>query len=185
MDFEVFEEGGDLVVRGRLRDERPWAEEGSEYGRVHDMTLELTVRRSDLTITAASAHMERFPHAECREIEPAFGALVGLSIARGYNRAVQERFGRSLGCTHLETLARAIGPVVVQAIPSSALRHHGQDGAGDALSDGVGWLADSCHVWASGGPGPTKLALGWRPGTGGYPARSVAELRLSRPESER
>lgn len=102
MDFEVFEEGDELAVRGRLRDERPWAGEESEYSRVHDMTLEVTAGLPDLRITAARARMERFPHVECPEIEEAFGGLVGLSVARGYYRAVQERFGRSLGCTHLE-----------------------------------------------------------------------------------
>ena len=38
----------------------------------------------------------------------------------GLFRAVQERFGRERGCSHLEFLARAIGPVVIQGFTSSA-----------------------------------------------------------------
>jgi hypothetical protein len=41
---------------------------------------------------------------------------------------------------------------------------------------GASWLEDTCHVWARGGPGSQKVALGWRPGPGEYPAPSVAEV---------
>jgi len=178
MEFEVFERAGDFDVVGRLRDERPWAAGTDRVEHVHDMELSVTVRRPDLVITAARASMRRFPHAECPQIEASFGGLVGLSVARGYTRAVQERFGRALGCAHLEFLARAIGPVVVQAIPSSAARH--RDRARDeAVMDraGAAWLTDTCHVWAVDGAGPQKLALGWRPGDGAYPAPLPVELR--------
>ena len=101
-------------------------------------------------------------------------------MARGYSRAVQERFGRSLGCAHLELLARMVGPAVVQAIPSSTLRHRGIEEAGSMLAGaGATWLADTCHVWRNGGPGPAKLAVGWRPGSTAYPAPSLS--KSSRP----
>ncbi|HVX23565.1 MAG TPA: DUF2889 domain-containing protein [Acidimicrobiales bacterium] len=196
IEVEVFEDGDDLVVVGRLQDARPWVPAGSGWPvQVHDMELAVTVRRSDLVITDARARMDRFPHAECVAIEPAFRGLVGLSVARGYSRAVQERFGRTLGCTHLELLARTIGPVVVQAIPSSAFRRgealHDDPPEGAAIPQGRSgtaaartvpiqpWLAGSCHIWAADGPGPDKLALGWRPGRGQYPAPSAVELRRS------
>ncbi len=177
IDLDVFEHDGEFEVVGRLRDERPWAAGSGHVEHVHDMELAVTVRRSDLTITAARARMRRFPHHECPEIEDAFSGLVGLCVARGYSRAVQERFGRSLGCAHLELLARMVGPAVVQAIPSSALRHQGFEEAGSMLAGaGATWLSDTCHVWRDGGPGPAKLAVGWRPGSTAYPAPSVEEL---------
>ena len=181
IEFEVFEDERFLEVVGRLRDDRPWAVGTDRVARVHDMTLRVVVRRADLVITEARAEMRRFPHAECRAIEAAFGGLVGLSVARGYTRAVQARFGRALGCTHLEFLARAVGPVVIQAVPSSAARRAERTGAPAMMADAGAWLADSCHVWASDGPGPEKLALGWRPGRGAYPAPSVVELRRAPP----
>jgi hypothetical protein len=180
MEFDVFEGEGTFEVVGRLRDDRPWAAGTGSVEHVHDMTLRVTVRRSDMTIVAARAEMRRFPHAECTGIEAAFRGLVGLNVARGYSRAVQERFGRSLGCTHLEFLARAIGPVVVQAVASSATRLRDPARTREALADsGTRWFADTCHVWATEPPGPgmQKVALGWRPGTDRYPAPSVAEVR--------
>ncbi len=179
ISLDVFEGDGTFEVVGRLRDERPWADGVEVVRHVHDMTLKVTVRRSDLTITAATATMARFPHAECTDIEARFGQLVGLSVARGYTRAVQERFGRALGCTHLEFLARAIGPVVVQAVPSSAVRAAGTEPGGDEVARmGLDWLSDTCHVWRAGGPGQDKVAAGWRPGRGEYPAPSAAVVRL-------
>ena len=105
---------------GTLHDERPWA--GGDYSprHLHFMELGLVVRRADMTIVDAAADMQTFPHAECTDIEPSFRDLIGLSVARGYSGAVQERFGRQRGCSHLEFLARAIGPVVVQGLTSSA-----------------------------------------------------------------
>ena len=55
------------------------------------------VRRADLMIVDAVAEMKTFPHAECTEIESKFSELIGLSVARGYTSAVQERFGHDAG----------------------------------------------------------------------------------------
>ena len=77
------------------------------------LTLEMSIR--DMTITAAHADMHDFPHIECTDIVPAFEGLVGLSIARGYNKEVQRRFIGVNGCTHLEFLARAMAPAAIQA----------------------------------------------------------------------
>lgn len=201
IEIDAFDEDDRFRVVGRLRDERPWAAAAGQHQHLHDMVLEVEVARSSMTIEAARARMDRFPHPECRGIEEAFGGLVGLNVARGYNREVQARFGRALGCSHLEFLARAIGPVVVQAMTSAGARTGtlpaGEDGGGDVVDSdarqptGVGaqtlrsatrWLADSCHVWAVGGVGEQKLALGWRPGVDGYPSPTLVELRRRRSE---
>lgn len=184
IEFQTYERGDALLVVGRLRDDRPWAVGGSQPEHVHDLSLEVTVRRPELLVIGARAEMHRFPHAECPQIAPAFRGLIGLRVGRGYTREVQERFGRQLGCTHLELLARLIGPVVVQSIPSSVLRAQPEEGVGAAMAEaGTGWFTDSCHVWASEGPGPgiQKLALGWRPGSSTYPAPAVEALERSGP----
>ena len=169
---EVFE------VHAHLTDERPWAEGTEHVYLVHDLGLTLRVRRSDLVITAAKATMDRFPHAECPGIAPSFEGLVGLSVARGYTKAVQERFGRVKGCAHLVVLATAVAPVVIQAIPSSASREAGTSGIARSISGEPTWLTGTCHIWEpEQGPGPTKVALGWRPGRGDYPAPSVEQVQ--------
>lgn len=176
--MQVYARDEHFVVLGTLHDQRPWATDDTGPCDLHRMELGLVVRRADLVIVDAGADMHAFPHAECTGIEPAFKDLAGLSIARGYTRAVQERFGRQRGCSHLEFLARAIGPAVIQAITSAASqrRQHG-DGHESFGEGGLPWMLNTCHVWAEGGPGYEKLELGWRPGDGAYPAPAVVEIR--------
>jgi hypothetical protein len=178
IEYEAFDAGESLLVVGRLRDSRPWADGGHSIANVHDMELRVTVRISDMTITEASANMHSFPHAECPGIVQAFKDLAGLSVARGYTRAVQARFGGPRGCTHLEQLARSIGPVVVQAVTSRRAQAVSLGRSPELLSAGASpWARDSCHVWAEGGVADQKLAAGWRPGIGPYPALPVEEIR--------
>jgi hypothetical protein len=175
--LEVFEHDEHFVVVGTLHDQRPWSSGTHGPRDLHFMELALLVRRADMTIVDAAADMRTFPHAECTDIEPRFHELVGLSVARGYTNAVQERFGRERGCSHLEFLARAIGPAVVQAVTSSAARHVERTGVYPNAGAGLAFLANTCHVWIEDGPGAQKIALGWRPGLFGYPAASAVEIR--------
>jgi hypothetical protein len=179
IDMQVFEREGHLVVIGILHDQRPWA--SGEFGPrdVHRMELGIVVRRSDLVIVDAAAVMHTFPHAECPQIEDSFSDLVGLSISRGYTNAVQKRFGRERGCSHLEFLARALGPVVIQALSASASRRVEIDGeeSGVLAEGGVQWLTNTCHLWAEGGIGQQKVAAGWRPAKETYPAPTLVEIR--------
>lgn len=180
VEFEAFDRGETIVVVGTLRDSRPWAEDGSAVQTVHDMELRVTVRVDDMTISEASAAMHTFPHVECPVITEAFAGLAGLSVTRGYTRAVQSRFGGPRGCTHLEHLARSLGPVVVQAVTSRRARSVALGHQGDMLSGaGSPWARDSCHVWAEGGAADQKLAAGWRPGIGPYPAPAPVTFRES------
>jgi hypothetical protein len=176
--MEVFRRGEYFAVVGTLHDERPWA--GGDYGPrdLHFMELGLVVRLADMTIVDAAADMQTFPHAECTDIEPSFRDLIGLSVGRGYSSAVQARFGRERGCSHLEFLARAMGPVVVQGLTSSgAWQVEKGDGEHPMRARGFTFLSNTCHLWAEDGPGPQKIAAGWRPGVTGYPAPRVADVR--------
>jgi hypothetical protein len=182
--LEVFLRDEYFAVVGTLRDERPWAEGGYSPRLLHAMELGIVVRRADLTIVDAEADMQTFPHVECTDIEPHFGALVGLSVARGYTSAVQERFGRERGCSHLEFLARALGPAVIQATTSAAAWQTVQGGVTTDGERNLSFLTNTCHVWTPDGPGATKVALGWKPGRLGYPAPAVAEVERRLAEGE-
>ena len=182
--MEVFLRDEYFAVVGTLRDERPWAEGGYSPQHLHTMELGIVVRRADLTIVDAEADMQTFPHAECTDIEPHFRDLVGLSVGRGYTSAVQERFGRERGCSHLEFLARALGPTVIQATTSAAAWHTAQSGVYPNGERGLSFLTNTCHVWTPDGPGAQKVAAGWRPGRLGYPAPSAAEVLRRLAEGE-
>jgi len=177
IDYRAWAVDDDLVVVGRLTDSRPWAEDGTAVATVHDLELRVRVRTDDLTITGATAEMHTFPHTECPTIEAAFAGLVGLNVARGYTREVQTRFGGPRGCTHLEHLARSLGPVVIQAVTSRRALAVSRGESPDLLAGGGGtgspWARDSCHIWAEGGIADQKLAAGWRPGTGPYPSPAL------------
>ena len=177
IEMQVFEREGYHVVIGTLHDRRPWASGRLGPRDVHQMELGLVVRCADLVIVDAAATMGHFPHPECSTIEGSFSELIGLSVARGYTRAVQDRFGRERGCSHLEFLARALGPVVIQAITAAGARRM-ENGEADVLTGGgMEWLTNTCHIWAEEGIGMQKLAAGWRPGKGEYPAPSLVEIR--------
>jgi hypothetical protein len=173
--IESFDTEGGYQLTGRLVDERPWAGEG-DTAVLHDMRLTIDVDAESLTISDVDAQMAAYPHEECPSIEPACRSLLGLSIARGYTRAVQERLGRQRGCSHLEFLARALGPAAIQALSSSA-RRRGARGRPDRAGAGPSWLTDTCHIWAAGGIGFEKEQMGWSPGLNRYPVPSVVELR--------
>ncbi|MFC4464115.1 DUF2889 domain-containing protein [Streptomyces xiangluensis] len=164
------EDGDEISVEAELRDERAWAEPSA--GVVHRMVLAVRIRLADMVIVAAHADMRDFPHAECPLISPVFHGLVGLSVAAGYNRAIQERFRGVSGCTHLYELARALGPAVVQAAISAGARRRDAGGPSVGPRSTAGVL-NSCHIWAPDGVGLRKLDAGWRPGTG---PRPVPEL---------
>lgn len=178
IEYDAFDAGDAVTIVGRLRDTRPWAEDGSAVATVHDMELRVTVRTVDMTITEAEAVMRTFPHTECPGIVDAFAGLVGLSVTRGYTREVQARFGGPRGCTHLEQLARSLGPVVIQSVTSQRALAVSRGEATTIISEtGSPWARDSCHIWAEGGVAEQKLAAGWRPGTGPYPAPTVLTIR--------
>jgi hypothetical protein len=182
IEYQAFDAGDSLTIVGRLRDSRPWAVDGNAHavGQVHDMELRVTVRLDDLVITESDAVMHTFPHTECPGIVPAFRALAGLHVGRGYTRKVQEAFGGPRGCTHLEQLARSLGPVVIQAMMSKRTQSP-SDAKPASPGTGVPWPRDSCHVWAEGGVAERKIAAGWRPGSGPYPAPPVETIESERP----
>jgi hypothetical protein len=185
IDMEVFERNDHFVVIGTLHDQRPWASGETGPRHLHRMELGIVVRRSDLVIVDAAATMHAFPHAECPTIEDSFSDLVGLSVSRGYTSAVQARFGRERGCSHIEFLARALGPVVVQAITSTRARHNEQGGGEETFGEGgMTWLTNTCHLWSEDGIGLQKVAIGWRPGKAEYPAPSLEEIRRRKAEGD-
>ena len=169
-------EGDDyLEAVGRLTDTRHWASVLGPEGIIHDMELRLRITRDEFTITHVKATMFAHPHAECSDIEQAFQQLVGVSVMRGYTRTVQELLGRERGCSHLEFMARALGPVVIQAATSLIAKARMAAGPDEEHKPGP-WMRNTCHIWADGGPAPTKLEMGWKPGTI-YPVPRVEEVR--------
>jgi len=175
ISMRCYEDGESVEVVGRLTDTRHWASILGPEGVIHDMELRLKVELATFTVTAVKAAMYAHPHEECSDIVGAFQQLVGISVMRGYTKKVQELLGRERGCSHLEFMARAVGPVVIQAATSVATRNRLETDPGGEHTPGP-WMKNTCHIWAEDGPAPVKLSLGWRPGTV-YPVPRVETIR--------
>lgn len=159
----------ELEVTGRLVDERPggagWLGDG--LGRViHDMTLTIRVRHPDLVITAVEGRMDHRPYTLCTDAVPPLQRLVGLSVMKGFTRAVNERFGRQLGCAHLTALVQAMAPVVKQG--AGATFHEDEEFPGP---DQDLWFVNTCQAWREDGPLHERVQAGDAAGLRGFTAR--------------
>lgn len=78
----------------------------------HEMRLRIVVDAA-LLIREAQAQTVHGPYSDCAEINPAYRALVGLTLGAGFMREVRNRLGGAAGCTHLNEL---LGPAVTTAM---------------------------------------------------------------------
>jgi hypothetical protein len=168
-----------LEVTGRLIDQRPQGPGIGWFGAadgsiIHDMRVTLYVQHPELVITALTAAMASHPYSLCPDAVAPLQQLVGLSIARGFTRAVNERFGRELGCAHLTALIQAMAPVVRQAV-GPAFREYEEmpKGGGEA------WFVNTCQAWKDGGLLHQRLAAGDLDGLKALSARAPRGTRGS------
>lgn len=83
---------------------------------IHDMSLRLTIDAT-FTIVDVKTASDSLPlPGTCEAITPRYSALVGLNLLKGFRKAVQARFGRQLGCTHLSELAAVLPTAALQSI---------------------------------------------------------------------
>ncbi|WP_029007903.1 DUF2889 domain-containing protein [Azospirillum halopraeferens] len=147
-------------IEGHLTDVKAYTFRTEERGQlepgdpVHDMWLRLTVD-DNLTVQAIEAVTDKSPYGACGAITDAFQCLVGLSVAKGWTRAVRERLGGVHGCTHLVELLGPIGTTAFQTIYPILARERarkareGQGGQDTARQRPV--LLNTCHIFASDG----------------------------------
>ena len=150
--------GAALRVHGSLEDRRPqgvpdWIQHDGDV--IHRMEVTLTVTWPDLVVSGIEGVMHTFPHPGiCPDALPPLQGLVGVTVGRGFTRAVNERIGRERGCTHVAALILAMGPVVRQGAGAA----FGFAAPGDP--QGTPWFVNSCQAWRADGP----LYQAWRAG---------------------
>ena len=116
---------GLLDIDGRFIDTRPFAYDSDFRGTcqagsaLHNMQLRLTIAR-DRSIAALVSAMPSTPYEGCAGVNPNFQRLVGLSIAKGFRKAMREKIGGTEGCTHILALLDAMSAAAVQAFASAA-----------------------------------------------------------------
>jgi len=117
---------------------------------VHDMLLRLVIDRG-MNVLESDAHSDWTPYpGYCDQYSDAYRRLVGLNLMRGFRRAVQERLGGTLGCTHLTELAQVLPTAVIQAF-ANEVHDVGDNAAAGAptagsAADDAPFQLDRCHA---------------------------------------
>ena len=144
-------EDGLWDIEGRLVDVRPTPYALLDRPRaagepMHDMWLRLTVD-TDGVVRRAEAVMPAGAYRHCHLVTPNYARVEGLSIGRGWNRAVREAVGGTAGCTHLRSLLAQMASAAHQAVwdeQFERLRGGDQDPGRQTI--------DTCYAYRSDGP---------------------------------
>jgi hypothetical protein len=153
---------GLIDIDARFIDTRPFAYDSEFRGAcppgsaLHHMQLRLTLDR-ERRIQALASAMPGTPYGGCAEVNGNFQRLVGLSVGRGFRKALQATLGGTQGCTHMRALLEAMAAAAVQAFASNA---HAPRRAGQAEPARI-WkldaLIDTCWSYRSDGPVVQRL----------------------------
>ena len=93
------------------------------------------------------------PWPVCTGIAADYRKLIGLRIGPGFNRAVRELLGGTLGCTHLTDLLVQVGNTYMQASYPDRLARQKLHSADPRQWPDTRTLAfvDGCHAWRKDG----------------------------------
>lgn len=159
----------ELRLRGTVQDQKPpgiYLDDDRPLT-VHHMVVDLLISFPALQILEIDVVLGTHPHEGCAAIEPDYQQLVGLSIARGFSRAVKDRVGGPRGCTHVGALLQAMAPVVIQSTWSMRAAEEGtvavnigRSKSDVSVEDRLRYNLDTCHIWAADGELVAKVRAG-------------------------
>ena len=126
--FRSFRRDDGLIdIDGRFVDTRPFAYDNAFRGAcaagsaLHHMQLRVTLDAKRHIVALVSA-MPSTPYTTCEGVQPNFQSVLGLSMGRGFRKALRERLGGTAGCTHIVALLEAMSAAAVQAFASNNYR---------------------------------------------------------------
>ena len=140
-------------IEARITDEKtrdfPLASGVRPVGQaVHDMSLRLTIDET-LTVRDVEAVSDAVPYpGQCETIAPDYRQLIGLNLLRGFRKAVQERLGKTRGCTHMTELATLLPTAAVQTFAGEVYK---SSDSAEAVSATKPFQIDGCHALRSDG----------------------------------
>lgn len=107
---------------------------------IHDLLLRLVVD-TQFNILASGAESLAVPYpGHCDQHGDRYAQLAGLNLMHGFKKAVRERLGGALGCTHLTELADVLPSAVVQAFAGDVIDVGGEG------SEQPPFQLDRCHA---------------------------------------
>jgi hypothetical protein len=146
-------EDGLWDIEGHLVDTKTYVHSRRDGGRerqpgdpVHHMWLRLTIDL-DLKIHDVEAVTDSSPYETCGNITVNFKKLAGLTIGPGWRKAIAERVGGVLGCTHLVEL---LGPVGTTAYQATGRAREARN-AGKPVTKKP-YQINSCHIYKDDAP---------------------------------
>jgi hypothetical protein len=81
---------------------------------VHDMRVRITIDRQ-FNVLAAEVAIDGAPYdGHCSAIAPDYAKLVGLNLMHGFRKALRDRLGGALGCSHLSELVAQLPTIAMQ-----------------------------------------------------------------------
>jgi hypothetical protein len=116
---------------------------------LHEMRLRLTVD-TDMKVHAVEAVTDYAPFpAICPNIVGNYQRIVGLTIGKGWTRALKERLGGVEGCTHLLELLGPIATTAFQTINGNKAREMRDQHQREGTKMVNFPLLNSCHAFKS------------------------------------
>lgn len=153
-------------IEGRITDTKTYDFTMDERGPVkagepvHDMWIRLTVD-DNLTVQAITAVTDSSPYpAVCPHIAAAYQKVVGLTIGKGWTRALKERLAGIEGCTHLSELLGPIATTAFQTVVSyrNRMERERRKAEGKGAVREHFPLLNTCHAFRADGPIVAKYA---------------------------
>ena len=156
--FRSFRRDDGLIdIDARFADTRPFAYDNAFRGAcaagsaLHHMQLRVTLDAKRHIVALQSA-MPSTPYTTCDSVQANFQRVVGLSMGRGFRKALRERLGGTEGCTHIVALLDAMAAAAVQAFASNSYRPRGPDEPAPVRVWRVEELVDTCWSYKADGP---------------------------------
>ncbi len=163
IDITCYEDSSDsIIVQGELKDTRlcPYylvTGERKDPGILHNMKVSMRVSGNTLQISDIHVEMPHYPREECIESNIHIQKLNGLSITKGFTKAVKDTIGGIKGCTHVTNLILAMAPAAVQGFwANKAQKPVTKEFANQGSMSH--YLIDTCYVWRKDGPMIKKLS---------------------------
>ncbi|MBS0348077.1 MAG: DUF2889 domain-containing protein [Proteobacteria bacterium] len=122
---------------------------------VHDLFIRVTIDTS-FEVVAVEACSEWVPYpGGCDTIGPAYRALIGLNLVRGFRKAVSEMFSDVRGCSHLTELLASLPTAAIQTVATF------RRDTGEGEDGGKPFQLDRCHALETTSPTVMRYYPRW------------------------
>lgn len=144
-------------IEGRIVDTKAYRYEEPARGLrepgdvVHEMLVRLTIN-AELEVLDLHVSIPAAPYPICPQTQERFRSLIGLGLARGWRKSVDEKMGGTHGCTHVRELLYQMPTIAFQSLGSWSLKSAEGFEAVSARLTVQPKFIDGCHAWAADGP---------------------------------